>query len=112
MLLQRITEPQKRNTAGVKMTTSSKSSSSSLWLLALLVMCSMNVVAVSESEEEFKTYIIHVDDSHKPSLFLSHESWYMPTLTSVSSDMLLYTYTHAIRGFSARLTPTQLSQVE
>ncbi|KAM7278998.1 hypothetical protein ACFE04_006132 [Oxalis oulophora] len=73
--------------------------------------------AVSELEDS-QTYIIHMDHSHKPPTFESHESWHLSVLESLSmfygdaQDMMLYSYSHAINGFSARLTPSQLSELE
>ncbi|XP_065881949.1 subtilisin-like protease SBT3 [Euphorbia lathyris] len=60
------------------------------------------------------TYIVHMDLSAMPKAFSTQHSWHLATLSSVFSDSklttskLLYTYTHAINGFSARLTPTEL----
>ncbi|KAM7278883.1 hypothetical protein ACFE04_006017 [Oxalis oulophora] len=87
-----------------------------LWLLVIMLLGINGVV--SSSVEEYKTYIIHLDHSLKPPSFESHESWHLSTLESLSSslanaqDMLLYSYTHAIHGFSARLTPSQLYELE
>lgn len=58
-----------------------------------------------------------MDHSHKPSSFLTHKSWHLSVLNSVSypadhNNMLLYSYNHVIHGFSARLTPSQLSEIE
>ncbi|XP_021691126.2 subtilisin-like protease SBT3 [Hevea brasiliensis] len=82
--------------------------------LLLLVLGSSG--AVSESEQ-LQTYIIHMDHSHKPASFLTHESWHRHTLKSLShpvdeKEMLLYSYNHVVHGFSARLTQSQLSEVE
>ncbi|KAI5354453.1 hypothetical protein L3X38_007348 [Prunus dulcis] len=69
--------------------------------------------------EEYKTYI-HMNNSHKPASFLTHESWHRSILKSQpsphadqhDSEMLLYSYNHVMPGFSARLTPSQLSELE
>ncbi|KAL0007203.1 hypothetical protein SO802_008705 [Lithocarpus litseifolius] len=85
-----------------------------LWLLLFLLPF---VNAVSKSEN-YQTYIIHMDNSHKPESFLTHESWHRSILKSLSSspaddkELLLYSYNHAMHGFSARLTPSQLSEIE
>ncbi|XP_058079067.1 subtilisin-like protease SBT3 [Magnolia sinica] len=69
--------------------------------------------------DERQTYIIHLDHSHKPDTFASHESWHQSMLESLTSaegtsseEMLLYSYSHVMHGFSARLSPSQLSELE
>ncbi|XP_050283078.1 subtilisin-like protease SBT1.7 [Quercus robur] len=85
-----------------------------LWLLLFLLPF---VNAVSKSEN-YQTYIIHMDHTHKPESFLTHESWHRSILKSLSSspaddkELLLYSYNHVMHGFSARLTPSQLSEIE
>ena len=59
-----------------------------------------------------------MDHTHKPESFLTHESWHRSILKSLSSspaddkEPLLYSYNHVMHGFSARLTPSQLSKIE
>ncbi|XP_039071289.1 subtilisin-like protease SBT1.5 [Hibiscus syriacus] len=79
------------------------------WLLLLLLVA-------NAKPEEYKTYIIHMDHSQKPS-FLTHESWHRSTLHSVSEsadkqDHLLYSYKNVMHGFSAMLTPSQVSEIK
>ncbi|XVE70106.1 hypothetical protein DITRI_Ditri10aG0044900 [Diplodiscus trichospermus] len=67
--------------------------------------------------EEYKTYIVHMDHAPKPSSFLTYESWHRDTLRSMSEPvddeaMLLYSYNHVMHGFSARLTPSQASEIK
>ncbi|KAJ9186755.1 hypothetical protein P3X46_002293 [Hevea brasiliensis] len=65
-------------------------------------------------------YIVHMDLSAMPKAFSSQQSWYLATLSSASavstskstitptvptSSKLIYTYTHAMSGFSAHLSP-------
>ncbi|XP_050283076.1 subtilisin-like protease SBT1.8 [Quercus robur] len=86
-------------------------------LLCLLLFLLPFVNAVSKSEN-YQTYIIHMDHTHKPESFLTHESWHRSILNSLSSspaddkELLLYSYNHVMHGFSARLTPSQLSEIE
>ncbi|KAK7848157.1 subtilisin-like protease sbt1.8 [Quercus suber] len=86
-------------------------------LLCLLLFLLPFVNAVSKSENS-QTYIIHMDHTHKPESFLTHESWHHAILKSLSSspaddkELLLYSYNHVMHGFSARLTPSQLSEIE
>ncbi|OVA08339.1 Peptidase S8/S53 domain [Macleaya cordata] len=62
-----------------------------------------------------ETFIIHVSKSDKPSFFTSHQDWYSSTLKSLPPSShptkILYTYNHAVNGFSARLTPSQASHL-
>ncbi|XVE94924.1 hypothetical protein REPUB_Repub02eG0051800 [Reevesia pubescens] len=58
-----------------------------------------------------------MDHSYKPSSFLNHESWHRATLRSLSKpaddkELLLYSYNHVMNGFSARLTPSQVSEIK
>ncbi|KAF5747008.1 subtilisin-like protease SBT1.7 [Tripterygium wilfordii] len=85
------------------------------WLLLLLLGITRVVVA---ENEEYQTYIIHMDHSHKPESFSTHESWHRHILRSSSppnvddKDTLLYSYSHGLNGFSARLTSSQLSEIQ
>ncbi|KAK9096960.1 hypothetical protein Sjap_022457 [Stephania japonica] len=68
-----------------------------------------------------------MDLSVKPTVFSDHHSWYSATLSSISQHSSspsiittdsttnsnhLYTYTHVIHGFSAKLTPSELSALQ
>ncbi|XP_044512051.1 subtilisin-like protease SBT1.8 [Mangifera indica] len=82
---------------------------------ALFRLLLISNTAKSEPEEH-QTYIIHLDHSQKPESFLTHRSWHQSILNSLSSadetERLLYSYSHATHGFSARLTPSGLSEIE
>ncbi|KAF8410077.1 hypothetical protein HHK36_002599 [Tetracentron sinense] len=70
------------------------------------------------------TYIVHMDKSVMPKAFATHHHWYLATLDSLkpngpttshsnnSRARLLYTYTNAIHGFSAVLSPEQLETLK
>ncbi|KAF5191086.1 subtilisin-like protease [Thalictrum thalictroides] len=77
--------------------------------------------------EPAETYIIHMDLSAMPKLFSEHRNWYAATLSSISdvsqistttttktssSSKLLYTYSNAIHGFSAKLSSSELKMLE
>ncbi|GMY22536.1 subtilisin-like protease SBT1.7 [Fagus crenata] len=85
------------------------------WLLLLLLGILNNAVS---AVEEYQTYIIHMDHCQKPAPHSTHESWHRSILKSLSSspadeeELLLYSYSHVMHGFSARLTPTQLSEIQ
>ncbi|XVE94923.1 hypothetical protein REPUB_Repub02eG0051700 [Reevesia pubescens] len=58
-----------------------------------------------------------MDHSQKPPSFLTHKSWHRSTLRSLSTpvdddEMLLYSYNNVMHGFSARLTPSQVSEIK
>ncbi|XP_060173407.1 subtilisin-like protease SBT3 [Lycium barbarum] len=82
------------------------------WFLFILFPFTM-----SQSE----TYIIHMDLSAMPKAFSSHHNWYLTTLASISDssnlgsdkrNSLVYTYTNAIHGFSASLSPSELQVIK
>ncbi|KAF8038679.1 hypothetical protein BT93_B1272 [Corymbia citriodora subsp. variegata] len=93
---------------------SSASQNIYLWLLLLSTATSF---VMSESEER-QTYIIHMDHSQKPASFPTHETWHRATVNSLSpslsdgEDKFLYSYNHVMHGFSARLTPSELAEIE
>ncbi|KAL5710963.1 hypothetical protein ACHQM5_021466 [Ranunculus cassubicifolius] len=67
-----------------------------------------------------EVFIIHMDVSAMPKSFTDHHNWYVTTLaylstsTSTTSSSLkpLYTYYHAIHGFSAKLSALELKSLE
>ncbi|KAM5565726.1 subtilisin-like protease SBT3 [Rosa sericea] len=90
-------------------------------MISLLVFTILQINNAVSNAEESQTYIIHMDHSHKPTSFVTHEDWHRSTLTSLMSssslaeqenEMLLYSYNHVMHGFSARLTASQLSELE
>uniref|UniRef100_A0A2N9HXW0 Subtilisin-like protease fibronectin type-III domain-containing protein n=1 Tax=Fagus sylvatica TaxID=28930 RepID=A0A2N9HXW0_FAGSY len=90
----------------------------SLFPLPCLLLLLLGINNAISAVEEYQTYIIHLDHSHKPETFLTHESWHRSILNSLLSstadgdELLLYSYNHVMHGFSARLTPSQLSEIE
>jgi subtilisin family serine protease len=63
-----------------------------------------------------KTYIVHMKDHDKPTVYPTHHDWYSSTLQSLSistdsddvdSDPFLYSYTTAYNGFAASLNDEQ-----
>ncbi|KAL5714294.1 hypothetical protein ACHQM5_016275 [Ranunculus cassubicifolius] len=84
----------------------------SLWVLAMVLGVASK--PIMSNPEEQQTYIIHMDHSHKPASFSTHESWHSSTVETLTSskETLVYSYNHVMHGFSARLTPSQLSELE
>ncbi|KAK1578029.1 hypothetical protein Q3G72_027008 [Acer saccharum] len=85
--------------------------------LCLLLLLLLPINHATSEPEECQTYIIHMDHSQKPASFLTHESWHQSIVNSLLStaddrEMLLYSYNHVMHGFSASLTPSQLSAIE
>jgi subtilisin family serine protease len=89
----------------------------SLQALSCLLLLLIGISNAELKSEEYQTYIVHMDSSHKPATFLTHESWHRFTLRSLSNPAdgegtFLYSYSHVMQGFSARLTPSQLAEIE
>ncbi|KAL5847375.1 hypothetical protein ACOSQ3_010899 [Xanthoceras sorbifolium] len=85
--------------------------------LPCLLFLLLGVSNAASELEDYQTYIIRMDHSHKPASFLTHESWHRSVLKTLSypandEEMMLYSYNHVIHGFSARLTALQLSEIE
>ncbi|KAK1392453.1 Subtilisin-like protease [Heracleum sosnowskyi] len=84
-----------------------------LFLFAWLAFQAILVSGIDRS-----TYIVHMDKSLMPKVFASHHIWYSTTINSVksrnhqSSPSLLYTYDHALHGFSALLTIDELESLK
>ncbi|KAM7254466.1 hypothetical protein ACFE04_003846 [Oxalis oulophora] len=68
----------------------------------------------SSSSDAPQSFIVHVSFSHYPSLYTSHHHYYASLLHSLPPDdsdhhkpSILYSYSHALSGFSAHLTSQQ-----
>ncbi|XP_047066707.1 subtilisin-like protease SBT1.7 [Lolium rigidum] len=65
-----------------------------------------------------RPYIVQMDVSAMPTPFTTHEGWYTSVLSSLAGKKEeaapehLYTYTHAMTGFSAVLTAPQLAEIQ
>lgn len=91
------------------------------WMLLVLqlLVLQLRQTNASINFNKSQTYIIHLDNSHKPSPFPNHESWHRNMVKSLTlvcpkdkDAFLVYSYTHATHGFSAKLTPCQLTEAE
>ncbi|CAA0836660.1 Subtilisin-like protease SBT1.7 [Striga hermonthica] len=83
-------------------------------LIMLVVIISQLFLAICHvSTASKKTYIVHMSKSDMPMEFQDHELWYTSSLKSVSgSAEMLYSYDHAIHGFSATLTEDEAREME
>ncbi|KAL3830280.1 hypothetical protein ACJIZ3_019082 [Penstemon smallii] len=94
--------------------------------MMLSLFLAITILGVSSSQQA-QTYIIHMDSTAMPKVFSSHNNWYSSIVSSALVDektsiksgaaatgdsKLIYTYTNAINGFSARLTPSQLKAIQ
>ncbi|KAG2666323.1 hypothetical protein I3843_15G050600 [Carya illinoinensis] len=75
-----------------------------------------------------ENYIIQMDVSAMPKAFSAHQNWYMSTLALATSKItttatttgmainpssyIIYSYTHALNGFSASLSPSELEALK
>nr|GMC71070.1 subtilisin-like protease SBT1.4 [Ipomoea batatas] len=87
-------------------------SSSFLFIFFCLVSVSLSV----SSENHQETFIVHVSKFQKPHVFSTHRDWYASIITAISPlsphpSEILYTYGRVVRGFSARLTRFQASEL-
>ncbi|KAK9163366.1 hypothetical protein Syun_004268 [Stephania yunnanensis] len=97
--------------------------------LLCFFLLSISHLFTFSSSQDSQTYIIHMDVSAMPKVFSDHHSWYSATLSSISqhssptkattiatdtttNPIHIYTYTHVLHGFSARLSPSELSALQ
>ncbi|XP_041015634.1 subtilisin-like protease SBT1.4 [Juglans microcarpa x Juglans regia] len=91
------------------------SSVSSIFLFLCLAV--IIPLTLSTSSDRPQTFIVHISQPHKPSLFASHHHWYesivqsLPPSPHLTAKKILYSYDRAVNGFSVRLTPTQAAQL-
>lgn len=79
----------------------------------LLLLLALAAVSAGAAGEQERTYIVRVDADAKPSVFPTHAHWYEAAVLAASDAAagwpeggpLLHTYSWALHGFSARLTP-------
>ncbi|KAJ4962788.1 hypothetical protein NE237_022727 [Protea cynaroides] len=94
--------------------------SSSFYLFLILFNFSLLMTPLLA---ESYIFIVHMDLSVMPKAFSTHHSWFQATLSSASdissssfstssTSNLIYTYTNAINGFSALLSPSELETIK
>ncbi|XP_010068466.1 subtilisin-like protease SBT3 [Eucalyptus grandis] len=78
----------------------------------------ISTVVSASTKNHRKPYIIYMNESALPASFSHHHDWYTSLLSSLSSSpdeidpTHLYTYNHALNGFSAVLSQSQLEKLE
>ncbi|XP_062098371.1 subtilisin-like protease SBT1.7 [Humulus lupulus] len=74
----------------------------------------LHVTAADRKHQQVKkTYIVHMDKSHKPASSDDHLKWYDSSLKSVSaSAQMFYTYDNVMHGFSTRLAEEEAQVLE
>ncbi|KAM2544314.1 hypothetical protein TB1_016018 [Malus domestica] len=93
-----------------------------------LSIATISHLAIVSTFAQSQNYIIHMDSSVMPKAFFDHHSWYLATLdstlgkftpsttatssSSTLSSRLIYSYTHAMNGFSASLTASELEALK
>ncbi|CAI9757715.1 unnamed protein product [Fraxinus pennsylvanica] len=80
-----------------------------------LIFLSLILLPSVLSSDGQETFIIHVAKSAKPHIFSNHHHWYSSIVRSVHTprhpSKILYTYSRAVQGFSARLTADQAAKI-
>jgi len=94
-------------------------------LLSFIII--LHLFSSTLCDQNFNNYIIHMNLSAMPKPFLSQQSWYSATLSSllditsnnqvtINNDhlnsKLTYTYTNVMNGFSASLSPLELEALK
>lgn len=82
-------------------------------IVLVLIYYHAFVQAKKGTQQQKKTYIIHMDKSNMPASFEDHLQWYDSSLRSVSnSPNMLYTYNNVIHGYSTRLTDQEAESLK
>ena len=92
--------------------------------LILFLITPWFLLALHGSNAKSSTYIVHMDKSQFPQVFTTHHDWFESTIDSIKSatttnhhnpskqsHKLLYTYDHAMYGFSAVLSSDELESL-
>ena len=85
-------------------------------MLSLLCLLSLLSLSTSSStNEQPRTFIVQVQHDTKPSIFPTHQHWYISSLSSISpgtTPRLLHTYDTVFHGFSAKLSLTEALKLQ
>ncbi|XP_024987025.1 subtilisin-like protease SBT1.5 [Cynara cardunculus var. scolymus] len=80
--------------------------------LGFTILCFF--LPISAQLHNTQTFIVRIQNDHKPSVFTEVQQWYTATLSSLSSTNrdFLHVYKTVFHGFSASLTPQEAQQLE
>ncbi|KAG6780593.1 hypothetical protein POTOM_013459 [Populus tomentosa] len=76
-------------------------------LSLLCLLCLLSLTTSSSTNEQPRTFIVQVQHDTKPSIFPTHQHWYISSLSSISpgtTPRLLHTYDTVFHGFSAKIS--------
>ncbi|KAL3825394.1 hypothetical protein ACJIZ3_021423 [Penstemon smallii] len=80
----------------------------------LICFCNIIFLLLLQLISAKKTYIVQMKHHQKPTSYATQSEWYsdhFQTLTSASSDSILYTYDAAYPGFAAALSPSEVESL-
>ncbi|KAI4321514.1 hypothetical protein MLD38_034884 [Melastoma candidum] len=93
-----------------------KSTPVNVMMLGLLTLL---LPPLSSTLGQSDNYIIHMDPTFMPKAYANTHAWHLATLSSIlqspthtPESKLIYTYTDAIQGFAANLSPDELMALE
>lgn len=87
--------------------------------LSLVAFMAAVAAAAAGAGDDRRPYVVRMDVSAMPAPFATHDGWYRSVLSSASARDAaaapaaehLYTYSHAMNGFSAVLTARQVEEI-
>lgn len=87
--------------------------------LSLVAFMAAVAAAAAAAGDDRRPYVVRMDVSAMPAPFATHDGWYRSVLSSASARDAaaapaaehLYTYSHAMNGFSAVLTARQVEEI-
>lgn len=87
--------------------------------LSLVAFMAAVAAAAAAGGDDRRPYVVRMDVSAMPAPFATHDGWYRSVLSSASARDAaaapaaehLYTYSHAMNGFSAVLTARQVEEI-
>ncbi|XP_006841510.2 subtilisin-like protease SBT1.5 [Amborella trichopoda] len=82
------------------------------WIWVFVIFALWTCACSSSEQERARTFIVRVQHDLKPTVFPTHEHWYKSMASSSpTAQNLIHLYHTVFNGFSAKLTPSQASQL-